>query len=142
MCARVSARDSLFLSLTTLSETLFLSVSFASNRELLMAVLHSLYTSSFTNGVHNERGYRMGDCNEIFWGLAEAASKRALSICIIGDCGRFGVSLPVPHAPLYLDEEEHVPSSLESPPGLLMGTRMEPVTHSSVIPSPAIPDPP
>ena len=37
-----------------------------------------------------------------------AASKRALSIGVIGDCGRFAVHLPVPHAPLYLEEEEHL----------------------------------
>ena len=36
------------------------------------------------------------------------ASKRALSICLIGVGGRFGVPLPFPHAPLFLEEEEHL----------------------------------
>ena len=36
------------------------------------------------------------------------AKKRVLSIGLIGDCGRFGVPLPFPHAPLFLEEEEHL----------------------------------
>ena len=36
------------------------------------------------------------------------AKKRALSIGLIMDCGRFEVPLPFPHAPLFLDEEEHI----------------------------------
>ena len=36
------------------------------------------------------------------------AKKRALSIGLIMECGRFEVPLPFPHAPLFLDEEEHI----------------------------------
>ena len=36
------------------------------------------------------------------------AKKRALSIGLIMDCGRFELPLPFPHAPLFLDEEEHI----------------------------------
>ena len=36
------------------------------------------------------------------------ANKRALSIGLTMDCGRFEVPLPFPHAPLFLDEEEHI----------------------------------
>ena len=36
------------------------------------------------------------------------AQKRALSIGLIMDCGRFVVPLPFLHAPLFLDEEEHI----------------------------------
>ena len=36
------------------------------------------------------------------------AKKRVLSIGLIMDCGRFEVPLPFPHAPLFLDEEEHI----------------------------------
>ena len=36
------------------------------------------------------------------------AKKRALSIGLIMDCGRFEVPLPFPHAPLFLDEEEQI----------------------------------
>ena len=37
-----------------------------------------------------------------------AANKRALSIGLIEDCGRFGVPLPFQHAPVFLEEEEHL----------------------------------
>ena len=37
-----------------------------------------------------------------------AAKKRVLSIGLIRDCGRFGAPLPFPHAPLFLEEEEHL----------------------------------
>ena len=36
------------------------------------------------------------------------AKKRALSIGLIMDYGRFEVPLPFPHAPLFLEEEEHI----------------------------------
>ena len=35
-----------------------------------------------------------------------AADKRMLSIDLIGACGRFGVPLPFPHAPLFLEAKE------------------------------------
>ena len=53
------------------------------------------------------------------------ADKRTLRLDVLGACGRFGLPLPSPHAPLFLEKHEHSCTSgrrLQRHLGCLKGT--------------------